>query len=60
MTCLITIKCVYGVNRAYPANETATLLASLVGQKTFDSGHLAAIRALGYHVEVVTPELEVG
>lgn len=59
---VLTIKSVYGVPKVYPApgNRTAELLAALTGTKTFSTGDLAVIKALGYEIEYVsayTPEV---
>ena len=53
---VLTIKSVYGVPKVYPApgNRTAELLAALVGTKTFSTGDLTVIKALGYEIEYVS------
>jgi len=43
----------YGVERIYPACDTANIFTRLTRQKTFSHENIAAIRELGYTVIVV-------
>ena len=56
-TIKVKIKNVYGAELVYPASETAEVLLSLTGQKTFSPHHTAKIKKLGYLIEVETPNL---
>jgi hypothetical protein len=49
---IIEVRHVYGVQTAYPACQTAALLARLAGTKTLTAESLATIRALGYRLEI--------
>jgi hypothetical protein len=46
-------KHVYGVQRIYPANETAKQFAELLQVKTLAADQLRQIRELGYSIERV-------
>jgi hypothetical protein len=50
----ISIKTVYGKDLIYPADETAEMLVSLTGKKTFDKRDLVTIQNLGYEIEQVS------
>lgn len=51
----IEVKQVYGVERIYPINDTARLLADLIGQKTLSHDKLRKLRELGYAIRVSSP-----
>lgn len=55
----IEIKSVYGVERIYPRNRTAQLLADLTGQKTFTHDKLRMVRELGYTLKVTPYQLVI-
>lgn len=59
----IKIKSVYGVERIYPANETAERMTKLIGRKTFSNQDLIIIASLGFIIEQVNafemPKLEI-
>jgi hypothetical protein len=44
------IKSVYGQNRAYPVNQTATLLLTLLGSKTLLPQAMDTLGELGYYL----------
>jgi hypothetical protein len=47
----ITLKPVYGIVRAYPADPTAQRFADLLKVKTLTRWHLEQIEALGFTIE---------
>lgn len=49
----VEIRNVYGNESIYPANETASLFASIAGTKTLKMDTIKKAKALGYTVEVV-------
>ena len=49
----ITIKNIYGVEKAYPACAKALLFADMLGSKTLTPRNLADIQRLGFEVDVV-------
>ena len=51
MTFKVYTKCVYGTDRVYPYNAVATVFATLLQVKTFNTFQLGQIEALGYTVE---------
>lgn len=51
MDITVRIKNLYGIDRIYPADETANLLASLTGKKTFDERDISVIKRLGYTIK---------
>jgi hypothetical protein len=52
----IEIRKVYGVDKFYPTNETAQLLAALVGHKTLSSADISIICKLGFNVQAMQPK----
>jgi hypothetical protein len=56
----VSVRNVHGIDRVYPADNTAALFAALAGRKTFDSQHIQAIRALGFTVHVAARQLPEG
>ena len=57
MTIQVNIKQVYGVERIYPVNEQALILAQLTRKKTLDRADINLIKKLGYNVEVVAEKI---
>jgi len=57
MTITVRITNNFGNRAVYPACETATKLADLIGTKTFTDRALAQIKALGYSINVEAPAL---
>lgn len=57
MTIQVNIKQVYGVERIYPVNEKALILAQLTRKKTLDRADINLIKKLGYNVEVVAEKI---
>jgi hypothetical protein len=57
MTIQINIKQVYGVERIYPVNDQAIILAQLTRKKTLDRTDINLIKKLGYNVEVVAEKI---
>ena len=53
----INIKQVYGVERIYPVNDQAIILAQLTRKKTLDRADINLIKKLGYNVEVVAEKI---
>lgn len=53
----VEIKNVYGVERIYPANETAKILTNMTGKKTLERDNVERIKKLGIAVEVITKKL---
>jgi hypothetical protein len=53
----VEIKNVYGVERIYPANETAKILTNMTGKKTLERDNIERIKKLGIAVEVITKKL---
>lgn len=49
----ITIKNVYGVEKAYPACAKALCFADMLGSKTLTPRNLSDIQRLGFEVDVV-------
>jgi hypothetical protein len=49
----VTIKSVYGVERIYPANDTAHKFIALLGSASFTRRNIDHIKALGYTVTQV-------
>jgi hypothetical protein len=56
----ITIRNVYGVERAYPVCRAAQTFAEIAGTKTLEPGTLAKIQRLGYEVEYVVHGVRIG
>mgnify|MGYP006401020405 CR=1 FL=1 len=55
---LVEIRQVYGVERIYPANDTAKLFLRIGNyRKTFDRSEIGTIKELGFKVEVKGQEL---
>ena len=55
---LVEIRQVYGVERIYPANDTAELFLRIGNyRKTFDRSEIGTIKELGFKVEVKGQEL---
>lgn len=48
----VEIKSVFGVEKIYPACETAEGFCKLIGQKTLTERDINRIKALGYEVQV--------
>lgn len=48
--CMIEVRDVYGLPRAYPRNDVADTFASLVGQQTLTFRTLLHIEELGYDI----------
>jgi hypothetical protein len=57
MTIQVNIKQVYGVERIYPVNDQAIILAQLTRKKTLDRADINLIKKLGYNVEVVAEKI---
>ena len=57
MTIQVNIKQVYGVERIYPINDQAIILAQLTRKKTLDRADINLIKKLGYNVEVVAEKI---
>jgi len=49
----VSIKTVYGVERIYPMNDAAKMLANLLGRKTFNTKDLESLKNLGYEIKQV-------
>jgi hypothetical protein len=56
----VSVRSVYGSDLVYPADDTATLFASLLNVKSFNARQLGQIRALGYAVHVAAGQLPAG
>lgn len=52
-TLQVEIKHVYGKETVYPVNETAKLVAELVGQRTLTRKDIGVCKKLGYTIEIV-------
>jgi len=52
MEITVKIKNVYGNDLIYPICDTAIMLASLTGKKTFTAEHIETIKKLSYEVTV--------
>lgn len=52
-TVKVMIKTAYGIERIYPANDTAKLLLALIRRATFYRSDLETIKALGFEVELI-------
>lgn len=50
----ITVRKVYGVEKAYPACETSNLFAKIAGTKTLSLDVIDHIIRLGYRIEAKT------
>jgi hypothetical protein len=48
----VEIRSVFGVEKIYPACETAEGFCKLIGQKTLTEQNIQHIKALGYEVQV--------
>jgi len=57
MAIKVNIKQVYGVERIYPVNDQAIILAQLTRKKTLDRADINLIKKLGYDVEVVAEKI---
>jgi hypothetical protein len=55
---LVAYKKAYGREVFSPENDTARLIAELVGWKNLTIEHLKICRKLGFHVESVAPKIE--
>lgn len=53
----VSVRCVFGIDRVYPADNTAALFAALLNVKSFNATQISAIRALGYAVHVAAGQL---
>ena len=60
MIITVQVRSVYGRDMIYPSDDTALLFARLLQVKTFNAFQLAAIRALGYTVNVAAGTLPTG
>lgn len=49
----VCVKNVYGVERIYPVNVSAKMLADLLRKKTFDTKDIQALKNLGYEIKQV-------
>jgi hypothetical protein len=49
---LVRIESVYGNRLIYPINNSAILLAKLMGRKTFNRDHVKDFQKLGFQVEI--------
>jgi hypothetical protein len=56
----VQVRSVYGNDLVYPADDQATLFASLIGAKTFNARQVGQIRALGYAIHVASGQLPRG
>lgn len=54
---IVLLKSVYGVDRAYPRNEAAKRVATLLGKKTLSLYQLQELENLGFTVEFETPSV---
>ena len=54
---VIDVRNVYGVEKYYPANETAEIFARINQAKTLSKQTLSLIKVLGYSVEVKPKEV---
>lgn len=54
----VTIKNIYGVDKVFPADEKARLLAELAGTKTLTTSAIELIKKLGFKVLVVEREMK--
>lgn len=55
----VRIKCVYGVEKIYPACDKARAFASIAGQVTLTRHVIAGIKSLGYQIRVIQDRVEV-
>lgn len=53
----VSVRCVYGNDLVYPADDTAALFARLLKVKSFNAFQLQTIKALGYAVHVAAGKL---
>lgn len=54
IVCAVEVRSVYGVDKIYPANRTATLFAELTGTKTLSPADILTIEALGFEIANIT------
>lgn len=52
----VEVKTVYGVDKIYPANQAAEILAKIAGTKTLNNTDCALAAALGFTVEEVVSD----
>jgi hypothetical protein len=57
MNITVRIKDVYGIQQVYPVSREAQLLAQIAGTKTLQPNVIAAVKQLGYTINVEQPEL---
>jgi hypothetical protein len=55
---VLSIKCVYGNNRAYPVCERAKSLARLMNRKSFTESDVRDLRDLGFSIKWAASEFE--
>jgi len=48
----VTLKNVYGEERIYPACEHSELLTAMLGQQTFTTRNIKALKELDYIIEI--------
>ncbi len=51
----IKIKCVYGRDLVYPANDTSKIFARMLGVKTFNKFQINCLKELGYQIKINCP-----
>jgi uncharacterized membrane protein len=56
-TLIVKIKNQYGIDRIYPVNTTAHLMAKIANRKTLDRDHIETAKQLGYTVTVENQQL---
>ena len=54
-TIVVSVRSVYGVDKIYPACETAKLFADIAGTTTLREPDLRRIQKLGYQIVVSQP-----
>jgi len=54
---IVKIKNQYGIDRIYPVNTTAHLMARIANRKTLDREHIEAAKQLGYTITVKNQQL---
>jgi hypothetical protein len=55
--CLVNSRNVYGTETFYPVSLTAKLFADVAGTKTLTPTVLNLIKAAGYNVKILTPDV---
>ena len=54
----VTIRSVYGLNKAFPTNDQAANLAAMAGTKTVTARTLAQAKKMGFDIVVVGMQID--